>query len=99
MKKLVLGLLIGAISMGVSASSDLHKYYIDNAIAYHKMKIETMLMDKVRTNLLPQVIVFPDVTKPIYDAIDRIPDEGLLPITPCRILILNQDPYNTPTCR
>lgn len=99
MKKLVLGLLICVMSMGVSASSDFHKYYIDNAIAYHKMKIETMLMDKVRTNLLPQVIVLPDVTKPIYDTINRIPNEGLLPIKHCRIPILNQDPYNTPTCR
>ena len=99
MKKLVLGLLFGVMSMGVSASSDFHKYYIDNAIEYHKVKIETMLMDKVRTNLLPHVIVLPDVTKPIYDAIDRIPNEGLLPIKPCRIPILNQDPYNTPTCR
>ena len=99
MKKLVLGLLIGAISMSAMASSDFHKYYIDNAIEYHKVKIEMTLMDKVRTNLLPQVIVLPDVTKPIYDAIDRIPNEGLLPIKPCRIPILNQDPYNTPTCR
>ena len=99
MKKLVLGLLIGVMSMGVSVSSDFHKYYIDNAIEYHKMKIETMLMNKVRTNLLPQVIVLPDVTKPIYDAIDRIPNEGLLPIKPCRTPILNQDPYHTPTCR
>ena len=99
MKQLVLGLLIGAISMSAMVSSDFHKYYIDNAIAYHKMKIETMLMDKVRTNLFPQVIVLPDVTKPIYDAIDRIPNEGLLPIKPCRTPILNQDPYNTPTCR
>lgn len=99
MKKLVLGLLIGAISMSAMASSDFHKYYIDNAIAYHKVKIETMLMDKVRTNLLPQVIVLPDVTKPIYDTINRIPNEGLLPIKPYRTPILNQDPYNTPTCR
>ena len=99
MKKLILGLLIGVMSMGVSASYDFYKYYVDNAIEYHKMKIETMLMDKVRTNLLPQVIVLPDVTKPIYDAINRIPNEGLLPIKPCRIPILNQDPYNTPTCR
>lgn len=99
MKKLVLGLLISIMSMGVLASSDFHKYYIDNTIEYHKVKIETMLMDKVRTNLLPQVIVLPDVTKPIYDAIDRIPNEGLLPIKPCRTPILNQDPYNTPTCR
>ena len=99
MKKLVLGLLIGAISMSAMASSDFHKYYIDNAIAYHKIKIETMLMDKVRTNFLPQVIVLPDITKPIYDTINRIPNEGLLPIKPCRTPILNQDPYNTPTCR
>ena len=99
MNKLILGLLIGAISMSAMASSDFYKYYVDNAIEYHKVKIETMLMDKVRTNLLPQVIVLPDVTKPIYDVIDRIPNEGLLPIKPCRILILNQDPYNTPTCR
>lgn len=99
MKKLVLGLLIGTIGMSAMASSDFHKYYIDNAIAYHKVKIETMLMDKVRTNLLPQVIVLPDVTKPIYDTINRIPNEGLFPIKPCRTPILNQDPYNTPTCR
>ena len=99
MKNLVLGLLIGVMSMSVMATSDFHKYYIDNAIEYHKVKIETMLMNKVRTNLLPQVIVLPDVTKPIYDAIDRIPNEGLLPIKPCRTPILNQDPYNTPTCR
>lgn len=99
MKKIVLGLLIGVISMGAMASSYFHKYYIDNTIAYHKMKIETMLMDKVRTNLLPRVIVLPDVTKPIYDTINRIPNEGLLPIKPCRYPILNQDPYNTPTCR
>ena len=98
MNKLILGLLIGAISMSAMASSDFHKYYIDNAIEYHKVKIETMLIDKVRTNLLPQVIVLPDVTKPIYDAIDRIPNEGLFPIKPCRTPILNQDPYNTPTC-
>ena len=99
MKKLVLCLLIGAISMSAMASSDFHKYYIDNAIEYHKVKIETMLMDKVRTNLFPQVIVLPDVTKPIYDAIDRIPNEELLPIKPCRTPILNQDSYHTPTCR
>ena len=99
MKQLVLGFLIGIMSMSAMASSDFHKYYIANAIEYHKVKIETMLMDKVRTNLFPQVIVLPDVTKPIYDAIDRIPNEGLLPIKPCRIPILNQDPYNTPTCR
>ena len=99
MKKLVLGLLIGDMSMSAMASSDFHKYYIDNSIEYHKVKIETMLMDKVRTNILPQVIVLPDVTKPIYDTINRIPNEGLLPIKPCRIPILNQDPYNTPTCR
>ena len=99
MKKLVLGLLIGIMSMSAMASSDFHKYYIDNAIEYHKVKIETMLMDKVRTNLFPQVIVLPDVTKPIYDTINRIPNEGLLPFKPCRTPILNQDPYNTPTCR
>ena len=99
MKKLVLGLLIWVMSMSAMASSDFHKYYIDNVIEYHKVKIETMLMDKVRTNLLPQVIVLPDVTKPIYDTINRIPNEGLLPIKPCRTPILNQDPYNTPTCR
>ena len=34
MKKLILGLLIGIMSMGVSASSDFHKYYIDNAIEF-----------------------------------------------------------------
>lgn len=99
MKKLVLGLLIGVMGMSAMASSDLHKYCIDNTIEYHKMKIETMLMNKVRTNLLPQVIVIPDVTKPIYDTINRIPNEGLFPIKPCRTPILNQDPYNTPTCR
>ena len=99
MKKLVLGLLIWVMSMSVLASSDFHKYYIDNAIEYHKVKIETMLMDKVCTNFLPQVIVLPDVTKHIYDTSNRIPNEGPLPFKPCRTPILNQDPYNTPTCR
>ena len=40
MNKLILGLLIGAISMSAMASSEFHKYYIDNAIEYHKVWVE-----------------------------------------------------------
>ena len=86
MKKLFVALAVMFCVGSACAShlSDLRVYYVDNFLAYHAVKIETTITDRLRMSLMPQVIVLPNVTAPIYHSIETFPMPQLFPPDPCR---------------
>ena len=96
--RIILICILSILPSVCCSSSYLHKYYIDNTIADHKLRIETLLENRLRASILPQTIELPNVTEPIYRAIEEIPYREPI-LDPCYRPILNQDPYNTPKCR